>query len=213
MTRSEIHYLETGSQQDFKPNGEDFMKKKTLSAVSLLLALMFLNSEVRSQEKTSRFEAGTHFIALYLIDFDEGPGGVGLRFTYNIDDHFSLEAEADHFPENPSGNFGESLALVGVKAGKRSGTFGAFGKVKPGVIHFGGEFFTRRLDKLTFFALSVSGAMEYYPTRRIALSFELGDLIIPYRGVRYLTTSGPVERPSLGTSHNLQVTFGLSVRF
>ncbi|HEY7545516.1 MAG TPA: outer membrane beta-barrel protein [Blastocatellia bacterium] len=188
------------------------MKKKTLSAVLLFLALMFLQSEARSQEKTPKLETGAHFIALHLKDFEEGPAGAGLRFTYNINDHFSLEAEADHFPENPSGNFGESLALVGLKAGKRNDTFGVFGKVRPGVIHFGGEFFSPRLDKFTFFAVDASGALEYYPTRRLSLRFEIGDLIIAYSGARYLTVSGP-EIVKLGTSHNLQTTLGFSIRF
>ncbi|MEW6210825.1 MAG: outer membrane beta-barrel protein [Acidobacteriota bacterium] len=189
------------------------MKHKILSAVLILLALMFFNSKVRAQETLPKFEAGGHFIALYLHDFDEGPAGAGVRFTYNITDNFSLELEADHFPENPSGNFGESLALAGLKAGKRNDTFGVFGKVRPGVIHLGGDFFSPpRLDKSTFFAVDVSGALEYYPTRRLALRFEVGDMIIAYRGARYLSASRP-EIVKLGASHNLQTTLGFSIRF
>lgn len=201
------------SQQDIKLNGENFMKQKTLSAVLIAMALMFfsLEAQAQSRETTPRFEVGGHFIGLRLHDFGEGPGGAGLRFTYNIDDHFSLEAEADHFPENPSGNFGESLALVGLKVGKRNDTFGVFGKARPGVIHFGGDFFSRRLDKFTFLAVNVSGALEYYPTRRIVLRFELGDMIIAYRGAISLSITGDIVK--LGTSHNLQTTIGLGVRF
>ncbi len=202
------------SQRDIKLNGEDFMKKKSLSVALIAMALMFFNNEAEAQskEKTPRVEVGVHFISLHLHEFQEGPGGAGLRFTYNINDQVSLEAEANHFPENPSGNFGESLALVGLKAGKRNDTFGIFGKVRPGVIRFDGDFFSRRLDKHTFLAVNVSGALEYYPTRRLSLRFELGDMIIAYRGTKYLSTSGP-EIVKLGTSHNLQTTIGLGVRF
>ncbi len=202
------------SQQDIKLNGENFMKKKSLSVALIAIALMFFSreAEAQSKEKTPKVEVGVHFISLYLHDFGEGPGGAGLRFTYNINDQVSLEAEANHFPENPSGNFGESLALVGLKVGKRNDTFGVFGKVKPGVIRFDGDFFSHLLDKHTFLAVNVSGALEYYPTRHIVLRFELGDTIIAYQGARYNSVSSP-GIVKLGTSHNLQTTIGLGVRF
>jgi hypothetical protein len=199
-------------QEDSKLNGENFMKHKTLSLSLMIIVLMILGSEARSQEKTPRFEAGAHFIALHLRDFGEGPAGAGVRFTCNITNNFSLELEADHFPENPSGNFGESLALFGLKAGKRNDTFGVFGKVRPGVIHFGGDFFSPRLDKFTFPVVNVSGALEFYPSRRLSLHLEVGDMIIAYRGASYLSASRP-ETVKLGVSHNLQTALGFSIRF
>ena len=115
-----------------------------------------------------------------------------------------------YYPENPSGNFGESTVLIGCRLGKHFDHFGMFGDVRPGAIHFGGAYFEQRLDQKTHPMMDVGGILEYYPSRRTVLRIELNDAIIFYGPARLFNRPNP---DSLGTVHNLQPGFGFGFRF
>ena len=181
------------------------------------LASAFLASAAHAQSRTPPFEVGLQFISLRLHALGEGAGGVGGRFTYNRFEHLAFEAELNHFPENPSGDFGETEAFFGVKAGTRFDQFGLFAKARPGVIHFGGGSAAERLSQKTQFACDLGGVFEYYPSPRWLVRADFGDTIIPFGNTTFLsplggTSAGPnVVR--LGTTHNFQGSVGFAIRF
>jgi hypothetical protein len=162
--------------------------------------------------------------------------GFGGRFTFNLNRFLGLEAVVNYYPTADgvaAGATGRVLqGQFGVKAGKRFQRFGVFGKVRPGFVSFSrsqnlvgtrqltfagfpfvqGDFeFARR----TFFANDLGGVLEFYPTRRWALRFDLGDTLI-YYGERSVPTfqlhptfvTAPSER-----RHNFQFSSGFSFRF
>ena len=187
------------------------MHSRFLLGVVVAAATMLLsNQAIRAQDSAPKIEVGLQFTALHLTDFQEGPVGIGGRIIYNFTNNFALDAEASHFPENPSGNFGETQGLFGMRAGKRMDTIGTFVKARPGFIQFDGGYFDKRLDKKRFFALDIGGVIEYYPSSRIVLRFDIGDTIIAYQGATYIGSPTPAP---LGTSHNLQAGFGFGIRF
>jgi hypothetical protein len=190
------------------------MHKRFLFPISVaMLLIAFTSREAHAQSsksETPKFETSVVFSYLNLHDLHEGPGGVGGRVTFNVNDKISLEGEGSYFPENPSGNFGETTGFFGVKAGKRVDKIGMFGKLRPGFIYFGSQFFDRRLSKREFFALDVGGVVEFYPSPNVVLRFDVSDVIIRYGDAEYLLTLTPTR---LGTSHNIQQSFSIGMRF
>ena len=156
------------------------------------------------------FEVGVQLTGLHLHKIDEGPVGFGGRFHYQFFPLLSSDVEWTHYPENQSGNFGETAALFGVRAGKRFERIGLFVKLRPGVMHFGGKYFIDRLDRKTHFILDAGGELEYYPTRRTFLRLDLGDTVIYYGGARFNDRPDP---DPLGTVHNFQSGIGVGLRF
>jgi hypothetical protein len=219
------------------------------------------SEKVSAQSKTPKFEVGAQFSLIRFGDLDLDHGvnepGFGGRFTYNINDHLAAEAEVNFFPkerrEEQSAAFaglvlqgGRKIeSLFGIKAGTRRGRFGVFGKVRPGFVHF--SHFEREghicipeevcppnpppdLSE-TDFALDVGGVVEFYPTRRAVVRFDLGDTIIHSSSGELIVLPGTIHfilfpgtqnihqsRRSVvdvtrATSHNLQFTVGIGFRF
>ena len=189
-------------------------------AFSIWLMVFLMSGQARAQGytyKPPRFEMGLHFTVLRLDNtLGEAPVGVGGRFTYNYLENLAFEGELSHFPEDPGANFGETQGLFGVKAGGRFEDIGLFAKVRPGFINFGGDALGRRLSERTQFACDVGAVIEYYPSPRWLLRMDVGDTIIPFHGTRFVPFFGPPGGPKvvrLGTTHNLQTSFGFAVRF
>ncbi len=182
-----------------------------LAAAALLLMVPAQNAQAQSE--TPKVEIGAHYTHLRLPDFETGDHGVGLRLTLNVTDSFGIEGEFSSFPRGrdnlaaPTGFSGVSqrtLALFGMKYGMRSERAGIFGKIRPGFMHFGENSldipFTPPIPTTTEFALDIGGVFELYPSRRVAFRFDVGDTIIRFGGLGF-------------TSHNLQITTGIAVRF
>jgi hypothetical protein len=193
--------------------GRRFIFAPAIAAMLIIIA----GGDARSQPGQSsepavpKVEATAVFTYLNLRDVREGPVGVGGRFGVNVNQYIALEAEATYFPQNPSGNFGETTGFFGVKAGKRFfQRFGLFGKVKPGFIRFGSPHFDLRLPKKEFFAADIGGVIEYYPNRHTVVRLDYSDVIIPFGGIDYLVSIPPRR---LGTSHNFQQSLSIGVRF
>jgi hypothetical protein len=103
--------------------------------------------------------------------------------------------------------------VLGMRAGKRLERFeriGIFAKVRPGLIHFGGEHFKLRLEPKTHVMMDVGVVFEYDWSRRTFVRIDVGDAIIYYGAARYFDRLNP---DALGTVHNLQAGFGLGIRF
>jgi len=156
------------------------------------------------------YEVGLQLTGLHLHKIDEAPFGVGARFNYNVTRFVAADIEVTHYPENPSGNFGETAALAGIRAGKRFGRIGTFLKVRPGLMHFGGDYFQLRLDVKTHFTMDVGGVLEYYPSPHTFVRVDAGDTTIYFGNARLFNRPNP---DALGTIHNFQPGMGFGFRF
>jgi len=190
-------------------------RRFSVQKVGIVIGLLFLfSSELFAQTRERPIEVGVFLITIDLREsVGEKPGGFGGRFTYNITNNFAFDAEAAYFPENPSGNFGQTVALAGLRAGVRGEVFGAFAKIRPGVVRLGGDFFrTYNNRSQNYFAVDVGASLEFYPSARVILRFDLGDTIVPFGNNTINTPSLPSTiRP--GTTHNLQGSLGVGFRF
>lgn len=157
-----------------------------------------------------KFEAGIQLTGLHLHKIDEAPAGIGGRFHYNVTRLLAMDAELIHYPENPSGNFGESAALLGIRVGRRFGQMGVFAKGRAGVMHFGGQYFKSRLDVRTHFIVDTGGIIEFYPSKRTIVRIDSGDTTIYYGRARLFNRINP---DALGTVHNFQPGLGIAFVF
>ena len=162
------------------------------------------------------FAVGIQFSGLRVNQLKEGAAGFGARTAYDIPLKYSLilspEIEFNYFPQNPSGNFGESQLLAGTKIGVRRGQFGLFGKVRPGFVHFpgDGDFAARNNGGALNFALDTGVVIEYWPRPRIALRFDVGDTMV-YFPSPVNTGVGPAAPASV--THNMQFATGVVFHF
>ena len=184
------------------------MRVRAIAIVASSLAILAF--VVQTAAAQGRFEAGIQFTSVHLHKLHETPFGIGGRFLFNFESRYALDVEVTHYPENPSGNFGQTGFLAGSKNGWRGEKLGAFGKSRFGLMHFGGAFYESRLDKKNFFMTDIGGVFEYYPSERVVVRIDAGDTIIFYGS--HALFRGP-NSPPLGTVHNFQPAVGLSFRF
>ncbi len=201
---------------------------------SLVLLVWVVDSRVAIAQSTpQRLEVGMQASFLRLSDLESTNAGFGGRFSFDLADWAALEAEADFFPHDdavvPSAGLSSDLrvayqrrrtdAFVGVKLGKRGDTFGLFGKVRPGFtrlydsgLECVGErcalVLLARPDYRAEFALDLGGVLEFYPSVRTVMRFEVGDIMIRHHG-RFT----PPCYGSSCTSHNLSSRAGIGLRF
>lgn len=188
-------------------------KRFIIHLITILVFSFVVSSEALGQDHKSTVEVGG---VLSVIDLRDSIGektiGVGGRFTYNLANNFALDTEVLRYPEQ-NGYYGYTQAVAGLKAGARYEIFGAFAKVRPGVIHFnGGGFRATNNGSKSNLAVDIGGVLEFYssPTsRRVALRIDFGDTIIPF-GNDVIMRGGTQLRP--GTTHNFQTSIGISVR-
>ena len=208
-----------------------------------LIALLLMQSPALSQSQPPelpKFEVAGEFTTLERENFGsrKTEPGFGGRFTYNLNEVFSLETAAYLLPKEC--DFCEHGGRVtelfgGVKIGKRFEKWGIFGKARPGLVSFSkGEldivsvpaapsfmvdFETHRT---THFATDLGGVVEFYVSKRIVTRFDAGDTIIHFgpRPVQVITfdpvtsTFGlmPFTLPSR-TTHNIQFMTSVGFRF
>jgi hypothetical protein len=212
---------------------------RTLFVVGVMF-LIQLQVLAQSQE-LPKFEVAAEFTTLEREAFSQRrtEPGFGGRFTYNLNEVFSLEAAGYFFPKrcfqcSNGGNITQGLA--GVKVGKRFEKWGVFAKARPGAISFSqGKFDIHQtlspgnpfpiqfeLKRLTTFAMDVGGVVEFYPSKRIVTRFDVGDTIVHFRRRNTQTVVSdpltgmfsllPITVPSR-TSHNFQFVTSIGFRF
>ncbi len=217
------------------------MCKRCLTLAAVVVCLLAAGRAARAQEPdVPRYEAGALFSSITLTPSNgyRTEAGFGGRFTFNINEHFGLEAETTFFPNR--GFSAERRAagrawqgVFGVKAGKRREKFGLFAKARPGFISFSAGrlvidsantpfFVASHFERATHFATDVGGVLEFYPTRRIVTRFDAGDTIIRYGRqtsnffifdpVTGLPSAVPFTLPAT-TRHNFQFNAGVGIRF
>jgi hypothetical protein len=174
-----------------------------------LLTLLVVSRPGYAQAADPVTEVGLHLVSLRIKPVEEHAIGIGAVFARDVLPLLSIDAEVNYFPENPSGNFGETEALLGVKLGTRSDQMGLFAKARFGFVHFGGDFFDARLPNPTKVALDLGLVFEHYArSGRWGWRVDGGDTIIPF-GADMILFGGdpPIHQP--GTSHNFQLAVGL----
>lgn len=183
------------------------MYKRVLFCVcAAALCVLAEGREARAQ----KVDIGAQFSLIRLRDLGTTNGGFGGRITYNATDNFAFDAEFNYFPQDGTlflEGGRKTQGFFGLKTGVRSGSAGIYGKIRPGFMRFSRDF-----DGLpngrTEFALDVGGVIEFYPSGRAIVRFDVGDTIIRFGAQNTLV--GPI---SSFTSHNLQFSVGVGVRF
>src|SRR5919197_2018452 len=143
-------------------------------------------------------EIGAQVTLLNLREFSVVLGrrnelAVGGRFTLNLTDLIAAEAQVDLYPNDRFFDYRRKIqGLFGIKMGVRQRRVGAFGKLRPGFIHvrdrgqcaipegcgltppgYTNDYFGR-----FWFALDAGAVVELYPSTRVALRADLGDLFV-----------------------------------
>ncbi len=175
---------------------------RILALCLFLLTIMSVNA--LAQSDAPKVEIGGHFTYARLRNFTANDTGVGGWVTFNVTDNIGIEGEYNYFPGEllPGFTSSRQQALFGVKSGIRSESAGIFFKLRPGFQRFN---FNGITPDRTQFAFDVGGVFELYPLRKTVVRFDVGDTMIQVG-------------PSLGfpvsfTSHNLQVSVGVGLRF
>lgn len=176
-------------------------------------------TDVCAQVSNPKYELGVHYTTLQVSKKGDHDSGLGLRFTYNLNDYLGLEAEANGLPQTrEGGGNNEAQGFFGARAGIHRKRFGLFAKARPGFTTFYLLGITPGPNSFeqghTRFAMDLGGVFEYYPVRHIALRVDAGDTMIHFKpgDFFYQRLDEPMfVRGQL--SHNLQLTVGVAVRF
>ena len=192
---------------------------KLVCCAVVVVALSVCASTTMAQEKTPRYELGVHVSTLSVTERDDHDTSLGGRFTYNLNNYLSLEAEGNRFFQTrEGGGANEDQGLFGIKAGIRKKKFGVFAKARPGYTRFyllgttpGPNSFEQGHTR---FAVDVGGVFEYYPHRHLAVRVDAGDTMINFKNgdFFYRRLDEPMFVRS-GLSHNLQINVGVAFRF
>jgi len=200
--------------------------KKVFSVVAFVF--VFGTCELQAQTLEHKVEVGLHYSSINLTPLDSRrESGGGVRLSYNINDYLAVEAEGNIFEfaigDHPTDDVLAVQGLIGVKAGLRKRRVGVFAKVRPGVANFPMLKVNRRFCSLILpcegsgrsgsrFALDTGAVLEFYPTKKIILRFDVGDTMIRFKDDSLFRSSGLV-RINDGFSHNFQWGVGVGFRF
>lgn len=190
-----------------------YFLKVTFSFLSLLAMISFLFSSPVASAQTldHRLELGAQMSGIRFSGLEESGFGGGLRAGWRLRTWLAAEGEFNHLPENPDGNFGQTLIVSGVRMGLPLPTLELAAKLRPGGIHFGGTVFQAFNPQATWKpALDIGAVLLYRPRPRFAVRVDAGALLIFY-GSSIIAT--PLQSPGrvLGTNHNRQLSLGVQV--
>lgn len=207
--------------------------------------MLGVSAQSQEPDAPSKIEAGVQFSSLtypnpsasFGVSATSGTqsteAGFGGRLTFNLNKHLALELEENFFPHetfnDPSSSGRLWQGQFGLKAGKRFGKFGIFGKARPGFASFSKVFTqvgTTTIDfnglpvtfpiygerRKTYFSMDLGGVLEFYPSRKMLTRIDIGDTIIHY-GNGSFSAFGLGVAPNSRTGHNLQVSAGIGFRF
>jgi hypothetical protein len=195
------------------------MGQSSYLRITAIIFLLAYASSTQAQDKNPTYEIGLHYAALNVTEKSDKDSGLGVRFTYNLNEYLGLEAETTAYPQvREGGGNNETQGLFGLRAGKRNKRYGVFAKARPGFTRFyllgitpGPNAFEQGHTR---FAMDVGGVFEYYPTRHTAVRVDVGDTMVHFKtgDFFYKRLDEPmfVQRK---LSHNLQINVGFALRF
>jgi Outer membrane protein beta-barrel domain len=196
----------------------------------ILLCLCAVAAGASAQESgrpTPHYEIGGHLYSIGGVTND-GAGttsGFGGRFTYNFNEYLAVDSELDAgvYLDDQGSGFTGMKGFAGLKAGKRVKRIGVFAKARPGFVTDytkatpftppPGSFQTFTYERTVKPAFDVGGVFEaYFKEGKAALRLDAGDVIIPFGNDLVDPVVCPCPR-RLGTTHNLGLGLGFSIRF
>src|SRR5262245_45007581 len=148
---------------------------KAFIAVAVVTLSLPIGAANAQGERNYKWEAGFQVTTIQFGAPSEKPIGLGGRIGRELRNHITVEAEANHFPQNPSGNFGETQMVGGIKAGGQVGSWGGFIKIRPGLLHFGGRDFRARNSALDHAVLDIGAVAERSIKGRMAFRMDFGN--------------------------------------
>lgn len=181
------------------------MVRRTLFVISalFLFASLLLALPVRAQEEYSRFELGAQYSIIRETDSAKqgiNSNGFGGRFDWDLSRRLALESQVDFFPVHgyplPLIQGGQTLqAVFGIRAKAiQTRHLSVFGLVRPGLLHFTDVQVPAGLispvyttQPATYFVLNLGGGIEYYPSPRWILRFDIEGN--PYRVPAFFSSS------------------------
>jgi Outer membrane protein beta-barrel domain len=169
-------------------------------------------SPSHAQGRVRRLEIGGALGAIDLRDsVAEKPFAAALRAGYRFTTTFGIEAELTFCPQNPSGNFGETMVVAGPRAGVRLGPAIVYGRLRAGVLQFGGRSFRAQDGRSrTEPAIDIGATLEYPVDGPVAFRADWGDLIVPFGSEPVRSLPRPAR---VGTTHNYTGSVGIQLRF
>ena len=141
---------------------------------------------------------------------EETPFGFSGRFSVDFARRVSAELALIRFPEKRGGNFGERIWLAGGRVLVWSRDARLYARVRAGRIFFGGSIFETAFPTLHHDVYDLGATIEDDLNRYFVWRIEVGDMIIPLKGIEY-TEAGPPR--ILKTTHNVMMSTGVAVRF
>jgi len=163
--------------------------------------------------QTTRLEGG---VFLGAIDFRESlyekPFAVGARVGYRFNSILGAEATLTRCPEDASNNYGQTVFVVGPKAGVRYRAIHAYGRAQGGVLHLSGGAFTAWNGVRTEPAVDIGGGVELEMNPRIAFRIDTGVLVVPF-GEKPVRGPLPPYSGTLGITRSRGGSVGLQFRF
>ena len=172
-------------------------------------------ASAQSEGATPRFEAGAQVEWLQLKEFSlvlprRTEMAVGGRFTLNLSDDIAVESQVDVYPRDEFvPDRSKTQAVFGVKAGIRGRRAGLFGKFRPGLVYVrsprvcfipeGCRSAAPSTHSRSWFVLDMGAVVETYLSHRWMTRIDVGDTFVR-RDVHF-------------SSHNLQLTVGMGIRF
>src|SRR5262249_32869647 len=175
--------------------------KSAIAFCVLLLLTLIPHKSVIAQQEEPKLEVGAQFSVI-----GRGAGsdvtniGGGGRLTFNLTRYLALEGELNYFPSASFIDLRRFQGQFGVKTGLRFRRFGGFGKVRPGFINTKYDVQTFCLQTVcppngvciqvflpacspitvddTRLSLDVGGVLEFYPSKRVTVRFDVGDTVI-----------------------------------
>jgi hypothetical protein len=194
-------------------------------------ALALLPQQAFAQSVSRTVELGAQFTTTKISD-RERPNGIfqdindtliggGVRIGYNISPRFAIEAEGNIFRRPSTDQGRRSQGLFGIKIGKRSENIGLFGKLRLGFMRFDRAFsfsatplISLDMKDNVYLAVDLGGVVEFYPSRRTIIRFDLGDSIIRYSNRRVKNLQpGVIGDLDPYHGHNVQLGIGVGIRF
>jgi len=200
------------------------------TSICLFLTIIIFATVSLAQKKTEKVEVGVQVTALTFFEpgFPEHQTkpGIGARVTYNFNDSIAAEAEINFFRQVSGILFAEGDAVqaqFGVKAGKRFEKFGIFAKVRPGFLSVDDVFSNQPegfiAERKNIFTIDAGAVLEFYPSKRPVLRFEVGDTLIRHPAQFELVLFPPFEPPfplrlvrPAKFNHNFQFSAGIGFR-
>jgi hypothetical protein len=160
-----------------------------------------------------RVEGGVVLGGLREGVFREYPVLAGGRVSVHTFRFLDAEFEVNRYPiGGAASSYPATQALFGVRAGRRLGGLGIYGKLRPGFISFDANSYVPTLGRRA--TLDAGGVLELYSKHHVAGRLDLGDTVVWYgKNLVIPSISGVGGSVIAGTRHQLQWSLGLSLWF